>query len=201
VGRFCVEQFSLATNAIGVCEGRSCASKNSSAMTIQRHLIALWSLYSANETIANQNPRAALNHPRCAHRTGIGTAVWSCRIGDRGSAGLALGRRRRLGSEVRDLASRAARLLFPWSLGSPAAEGIKCRREYWFQRRQSLFYFGGRNPGELAHSSIWDAMSACRAFFRSASCSGPGRSCEAFCLISLANEARRSFKEIVCLKW
>src|SRR5579863_8432299 len=60
-------------------------------------------------------------------------------------------------------------------------------------------YFGGCKPGELAHSSIWDAVSARWALLRRSSLSGPGRSFETFSLTSLANEARRSFREIVCL--
>jgi hypothetical protein len=37
-------------------------------------------------------------------------------------------------------------------------------------------HFGGCNPGELAHSSIWEAVSARRARLIKSACSGPGRS-------------------------
>lgn len=60
-------------------------------------------------------------------------------------------------------------------------------------------YFGGCNPGKLTHSSIWDAVSACRARLSRASLSGLGRSSEAFAFSSSANEARRSLREVVCL--
>jgi hypothetical protein len=60
-------------------------------------------------------------------------------------------------------------------------------------------YFGGCNPGELAHSSIWDAVSAIRAFLNSASCSGPGRSLEA-CAFNWSEKIfSRSLRESVCL--
>jgi hypothetical protein len=40
----------------------------------------------------------------------------------------------------------------------------------------SRFQVGGRNSGDLAHSSRWALVSACRAFLSIASRSGPGAS-------------------------
>jgi hypothetical protein len=60
-------------------------------------------------------------------------------------------------------------------------------------------HFGGCSLGELAHSSMSDAVSACRALLISASLSGPGRSLLASAFSRSANVARRSLKEVVCL--
>src|ERR1700760_2113507 len=60
-------------------------------------------------------------------------------------------------------------------------------------------YFGGCRPGELAQSSIWAAVVACRAFFRSSSRS-PAAADFAFSRASTANAISRSLNDIVCLK-
>ena len=61
-------------------------------------------------------------------------------------------------------------------------------------------YLGGCNPGELAHSSRWAAISAWLTFLSIASLSEPGGRRKALSRASLANEARRSLRGIVCLK-
>ena len=50
-------------------------------------------------------------------------------------------------------------------------------------------YSGGRSPGELSHSFIWEAVSSCLIFLSSASLWGPyGRSatCSSKCAFSAA---------------
>jgi len=61
-------------------------------------------------------------------------------------------------------------------------------------------YFGGCNPVESSQSSIWAAVSACWAFLRSISRSGPGRSLLACSRTSFAHAESRSQREIRCLK-
>src|ERR1700743_195041 len=58
-------------------------------------------------------------------------------------------------------------------------------------------YFGGRRPGELAQSSRREAVSARRAFFRSASFSSPDRRREALSRSSVAKEFNRSLRDVV----
>jgi hypothetical protein len=62
------------------------------------------------------------------------------------------------------------------------------------------YFVGGCNPGEFTHSSKWVAVSACRAFRSKSSLTGPDGSLSARFLASFANEARRSFRDIDCLK-
>jgi hypothetical protein len=65
---------------------------------------------------------------------------------------------------------------------------------------ESSSYFGGCKPGEFAHSSKGEAVSARRAFSSNSSCLGPGASSAAFSRADLANEASRSPRGIVGLR-
>lgn len=55
-------------------------------------------------------------------------------------------------------------------------------------------YFGGCSPAELTQSSRWAAVSACRAFLRSASRSGPGERPEASLRLPSAHLVSRSWR-------
>ena len=59
----------------------------------------------------------------------------------------------------------------------------------------AINHFGGRSPGGLAHSSMWDGLSDRHALFGSLSHSGPEGRCLALSLASLPNEARRPLRE------
>jgi hypothetical protein len=53
-------------------------------------------------------------------------------------------------------------------------------------------YVGAHSPGDVAQSLRWDAVSANRALWRSASLSLPGGSTEAFSLRARAKDTMRS---------
>ena len=85
------------------------------------------------------------------------------------------------------------------------ARNPSARQRRFFQQSApavtaSVPHFGGCNPGELTQSSTWAAVSARRALLSMSSRARPSGMRAALLRVSLANAARRSFKEIACLK-
>jgi len=83
------------------------------------------------------------------------------------------------------------------AFGRVGAQLSRCLRRSFIN---SLAYFGACRPGELIHSSMWDAVSAWRALRIRSSLSAPAGSPEALSRASFANAERRSFNDCDCLK-
>jgi hypothetical protein len=84
-----------------------------------------------------------------------------------------------LGCEQQEVLCKPGEKFFFGCVGRSGGDPVKLGRLLAKLHQLSLhvlhdtLYFGGCKPGELAHSSIWDAVSARWALLRRSSLSGP----------------------------
>jgi hypothetical protein len=69
------------------------------------------------------------------------------------------------------------------------------------ERGGLTFYSGGRSPGDVSHSFMWKAVSACRALRIISSLAAPGGSSLASARRCFASSESRSSSDWICLKW